>query len=170
MSIKDRKLKIGTKLVAQYKRTEHQATVVKGEGDKVRYRLANGKEFSSPSAAGSEVMDGVACNGWRFWSVKGSEEAKPKVRGRGGPGRPKRRKAEPDHVIASASVAPPSKQLAKPEGKSFTQRDVCPLCGETLGVKTHYHTGTDDAGFPTVLCCPCAKGIGAVCLLEGRED
>jgi hypothetical protein len=170
MSIKDRNLKVGTKLVARHKNTEHQVQVVAGEGGKARYRLNDGQKFASLSAAGSAVMGGVACNGWRFWSVEGSAEAKPKVRGGGGSGRPKRRKAEPDHVIASASVAPSSKRLAKPEEKSFTQRDVCPLCGKTLGVETHYHTGTDDAGFPTVLCCPCAKDIGAICLLEGRKD
>lgn len=169
MSIKDRNLKVGTKLTGKYMSKHYTAGVVAREDGKSRYQLEDGREFTSLSAAGSAITGG-AVNGWRFWSIEGSEEAKPKVRGRGGPGRPKRRKAEPDHVISSASVAPSSKQLAKPQEKSFTQRDVCPLCGETLGVETHYHTGTDDAGFPTVLCCPCAKGIGAVCLLKARKN
>ncbi len=114
MSIKDRKLKVGTKLVAQYKRTEHQATVVKGEGDKVRYRLANGKEFSSPSAAGSEVMGGVACNGWRFWSVKGSEEAKAEKAKSESKGKAKSKaKAK-----AKTTAASKSKPKGKPKPKS----------------------------------------------------
>ena len=35
----------------------------------LRYRLEDGREFKSPSSAGSAVMGGVACNGWRFWSL-----------------------------------------------------------------------------------------------------
>ena len=77
MSITDRNLEAGTKLVARYKGKEYAAEVVKTE-EGVRYRLEDGREFKSPSSAGSAVMDGSACNGWRFWSLAGSEEAKPK--------------------------------------------------------------------------------------------
>ncbi len=74
------KLEPGTKLVARHKGTEHRAEVVAGDQDgKVRYRLEDGREFKSPSAAGSAVMDGTACNGWRFWSVV-SDEPKPSGR------------------------------------------------------------------------------------------
>ena len=76
MAIEDRNLKAGTKLVARYKGQEHTAEVVKTE-EGLRYRLADGREFKSPSSAGSAVMGGSACNGWRFWSVAGAE-AKPK--------------------------------------------------------------------------------------------
>ncbi len=78
MALKDRKLEVGTKLVARYKKEEHRAEVVAGEGDKTLIRLADGREFTSVSATGSAVMGGVACNGWRFWSLAGSEETKPK--------------------------------------------------------------------------------------------
>ena len=47
------KLAVGTRLVARYKGAEHTAEVVNGEEGKTRYRLANGREFKSPSAAGS---------------------------------------------------------------------------------------------------------------------
>ncbi len=77
MSIEDRNLAVGTKLVARYKGKEYAAEVVKTE-EGVRYRLEDGREFKSPSSAGSAVMGGSACNGWRFWSLAGSEEAKPK--------------------------------------------------------------------------------------------
>ena len=76
MAIEDRNLKAGTKLVARYKGQEHAAEVVKTE-EGLRYRLEDGREFKSPSSAGSAVMGGSACNGWRFWSVAGTE-AKPK--------------------------------------------------------------------------------------------
>ena len=76
MAIEDRSLKAGTKLVARYKGQEHTAEVVETE-DGLRYRLEDGREFKSPSSAGSAVMGGSACNGWRFWSVAGAE-AKPK--------------------------------------------------------------------------------------------
>jgi hypothetical protein len=84
MPIENRDLQAGTRLVARYKKQEHSATVIEAEGGGLRYRLEDGREFKSLSAAGSAVMGGVACNGWRFWSVAGSEEAKPKQRGRRG--------------------------------------------------------------------------------------
>ncbi len=77
MAIEDRNLKAGTKLVARYKGKEYTAEVVETE-ERLRYRLEDGKEFKSLSSAGSAVMSGSACNGWRFWSVAGSEKAKPK--------------------------------------------------------------------------------------------
>lgn len=63
----------GMTLTAKYKKAEHTAEVVAGEEGKLVYRLADGREFKSPSAAGSAVMGGVACNGWRFWSLATDE-------------------------------------------------------------------------------------------------
>ncbi len=87
MSIEDRSLKPGTILVARYKKQDHRCTVVEGEDGKTVYRVHGGEDHKSPSAAGSAVMGGVACNGWRFWSVEGAEEpkkakAKPKAKGK----------------------------------------------------------------------------------------
>jgi hypothetical protein len=42
--------------------------VVKTE-EGLRFRLDDGTEHRSPSSAGKAAMSGVACNGWRFWSV-----------------------------------------------------------------------------------------------------
>ena len=75
MPIENRDLAAGTRLVARYKKQEHTATVVEGEEGGLRYRLEDGREFKSPSAAGSAVMGDVACNGWRFWSVAGEGKA-----------------------------------------------------------------------------------------------
>jgi hypothetical protein len=56
----------GMTLVARYKGEQHECTVVEGEEGRLRYRLADGREFKSASAAGSAVMGGVASNGWHF--------------------------------------------------------------------------------------------------------
>jgi hypothetical protein len=75
VSIENRDLEPGTKLVARYKKQDYTAEVVKTE-DGIRYRL-NGTDYKSPSSAGSAVMGGSACNGWRFWSVEGENGAAP---------------------------------------------------------------------------------------------
>src|SRR3546814_4511280 len=67
----------GMVLVATYKKEEHRAEVVAGEDEKLRYRLADGTAYRSPSAAGSAVMGGVACHGWRFWRVAGAATPSP---------------------------------------------------------------------------------------------
>jgi hypothetical protein len=48
MSIENRKLKPGTKLVATYRKQEYSCEVVKTK-DGLRYWLADGREFKSPS-------------------------------------------------------------------------------------------------------------------------
>jgi hypothetical protein len=80
MPIENRNLTVGTRLVARYRKEEYWATVVEGEKGGLRYRLEDGREFKSLSAAGSAVMGGVACNGWRFWSVaEGGKAPAPKA-------------------------------------------------------------------------------------------
>src|SRR4051794_16088993 len=75
MTITNRELPGGTTLVAKHKKTTFTCTVeVDGEGKRT-YKLADGKSFTSPSAAGSAVMNGISCNGWRFWSIQGDEPA-----------------------------------------------------------------------------------------------
>ena len=68
MPIENRNLESGTKLIARYKKEGYHALVVAGEDGKVMYRLGDGREFKSPSAAGTAIT-GKACNGWAFWSV-----------------------------------------------------------------------------------------------------
>lgn len=69
MAIENRELEAGTKLIAKYKKEEHRAEVAAGEEGKVKYRLADGRVFKSPSSAGTAIT-GKACNGWAFWSVE----------------------------------------------------------------------------------------------------
>ena len=82
MTIEDRNLKPGTKLVARYKGETYKCNVIDSpEG--IRYQvLGQGKPsiYKTPSGAGRHVRGGKATNGWAFWSLEGSEEAKPKAR------------------------------------------------------------------------------------------
>lgn len=75
MAIEDRALVVpGVRLVATYKKAPAVCTVVDAGDGKIAFTLdGSDKVFSSPSAAGSAVMGGVACNGWRFWSIEGAE-------------------------------------------------------------------------------------------------
>ncbi len=75
MPIEDRELAAGTRLVARYKQEEHVCEIVRTDAGR-RYRLADRREFASPSGAGRAVI-GHACNGWRFWSVAGADVAEP---------------------------------------------------------------------------------------------
>ena len=63
----------GMELIARYKGETYRVGVVEGEDGALRYRLPDGREFKTPSAAGSAVMGGIACNGWRFWSLAADE-------------------------------------------------------------------------------------------------
>ena len=96
MPIEDRDLKPGTQLVARYKGQEHSAEVVETEAC-IRYRLEDGREFKSPSSAGSAIMEGKACNGWRFWSLANAQQAEataPKA-----PKKPSKRGANPGNGL-----------------------------------------------------------------------
>ncbi|MEO6043459.1 MAG: DUF2924 domain-containing protein [Tepidiformaceae bacterium] len=77
MAITNRELVAGTKLVGRYKGQQHTVLVVGDADPGFGYELNNGTIYKSLSAAGSVVMKGVSCNGWRFWSVEGDEAEKP---------------------------------------------------------------------------------------------
>ncbi len=74
MPIENRNLEPGTRLVATYKKETYRAEVIAGEEGKVLYRLGDGQEFKSPSAAGTAITS-RACNGWRFWSLDAAGES-----------------------------------------------------------------------------------------------
>jgi len=74
--IKDRNLTPGTKLTGRYHKEEHTCEVTSGEVGKLKYRLQDGREFKSPSAAGMAIT-GHACDGWTFWSLAAAVDSKP---------------------------------------------------------------------------------------------
>ncbi|MGD9712713.1 MAG: hypothetical protein AB7V46_11665 [Thermomicrobiales bacterium] len=78
MTITNRNLEPGTRLVATYKKARHLCTVEKAEGGEgLAYVLEDGSRFKSPSSAGMKVMGGKAVNGWKFWSLEGDAPAQP---------------------------------------------------------------------------------------------
>jgi hypothetical protein len=76
MAIQNRELAAGTILVAKYKGVEHRVLVLGDHETGLGFELDGKTIYKSPSAAGSAVMGGTACNGWRFWSVEGEEQPK----------------------------------------------------------------------------------------------
>ncbi len=95
----------GQTLTAKYKGTQYSVQVITGEGGKLLYRLGDGREFKSPSSAGSAVMGGSACNGWRFWSIDDGA---------------------PRSAAKSATKQSAAKQPAK------TERPRCDACGKSF--------------------------------------
>jgi Restriction Enzyme Adenine Methylase Associated len=78
VAIENRSLTPGTQLTATYRKTQQRCTVEANADGSLAFVLADGRRFTSPSAAGSAVMGGIACNGWRFWSLVGeASEAVP---------------------------------------------------------------------------------------------
>ncbi len=77
MAITNRELVVGTKLVGRYKGQQHGVLVVGDADTGFGYELDHGTIYKSVSAAGSAVMHGTSCNGWRFWSVEGDEPDQP---------------------------------------------------------------------------------------------
>ncbi len=73
MPINDRNLKPGTRLVGKYHKQTYTCEVVEVDG-KLKFRLQDGREFKSPSAAGMAIT-GKSCNGWAFWSVETATSA-----------------------------------------------------------------------------------------------
>ena len=76
MPIENRNLTKGTKLTGRYHKQSYSCEVVENAEGKLRYRLEDGREFKSPSAAGMAIT-GHACDGWVFWSVQTEETAPP---------------------------------------------------------------------------------------------
>jgi hypothetical protein len=113
MAITDRNLAVGTKLWARYKGEIHTAEVVlnaKANDESRRpiaYRLADGREVKSPSAAGAAIMgEGRTCNGWAFWST----------------GEPTEKPAEEPKAPRSSAV----NAVPKPERKARTRKPKTP--------------------------------------------
>jgi|SRR6202521_2886534 len=130
MPIENRELAAGTRLVARYKKQDRACEVVETpEG--LRFRLDDGTEHRSPSSAGKAAMDGVACNGWRFWSVEGTEAPKrePKTKA-DDPTKAKKQPAakKPKTKAAKKSKAKKPKSARMASDASYG----CGACGESF--------------------------------------
>ena len=65
---REQKSRTGNQADRQIQERGIRAEVIAGEEGKVKYRLADGREFKSLSSAGTAIT-GKACNGWKFWSI-----------------------------------------------------------------------------------------------------
>ncbi len=134
MAVEDRNLSAGTKLWARYRGQVHTAEVVEIEG-KLVYKLADGREFKSPSAAGTAITE-KACNGWAFWSVGEPTEKAPKV----------------ERTSSSGTVRAVPKPEKKPRARKEREvpRDgnghVLPIVEQVAGT---FECGNCGASFPT---------------------
>jgi len=77
MPIENRNLTKGTKLTGRSHKQTYSCDVVENAEGKLFYRLEDGREFKSPSAAGKAIT-GHSCDGWVFWSLQ-TEETTPKA-------------------------------------------------------------------------------------------
>ena len=127
MPIENRELAAGTRLVARYKKQDRTCEVVETP-DGPRYRLDDGTEHRSPSSAGKAAMDGVACNGWRFWSIEGTEP-KPKAE------KPAKEKNEPAAKKPAKTTPKKAKAKGAKKPKAANPGDLglaygCGVCAE----------------------------------------
>lgn len=137
MPIENRELAVGTRLVARYKKQDRTCEVVETP-DGLRYRLDDGTEHRSPSSAGKAAMEGVACNGWRFWSVEGTEKPKRE---------PKAKADKPVKAKKAPAERKPAKTKAAKKGKAKgTKRSK----SARTGSDPSYGCGVCPETFPTV--------------------
>ncbi len=76
MPIENRNLTKGAKLTGRYHKQSYSCEVVENAEGKLRYKLEDGREFKSPSAAGMAIT-GHACDGWKFWSLQTEQTSTP---------------------------------------------------------------------------------------------
>ena len=129
MPLENRNLEPGTVLVARYKKQERICEVVQTD-DGVRFRLDDGTEHRSPSSAGKQAMNGVACNGWRFWSLQGdlkpAKEPKAKKAKAEKPAKAPAKKAAKKGAKKAAKKSPKKKSARMASSGSYG----CGACGQ----------------------------------------
>ena len=131
MPLENRNLEPGTVLVARYKKQDRTCEVVQTE-EGLRYRLDDASEHKSPSSAGKAAMGGVACNGWRFWSLQGTEKPRREPHAKA----EKPAKAQPKKAPAKAAPKAKGKKAAKkPKAARMAAKGDaygCGACGESF--------------------------------------
>lgn len=163
MPINNRDLPPGTTLTAKFKKQDFSCEVIQLDDGKLAFRHA-GKDYSSPSAAGSAVMGGTACNGWRFWSVAGEDAPKREMPAKAEAPAPKAKTRKPAAKKRVRQIKPLRIQAGAPEGMT---RWFCSACmegfehpaGETPETcpKGHAREVDDDLAPPDELAAAAAK-------------
>jgi hypothetical protein len=146
MAIQDRNLASGTKLYARYKGQTYTAEVAEKEG-KLLYRLPDGREFKSPSAAGRAIT-GLACNGWAFWSVGDPRES--------------------TELVSSTRARPPATSTVHAAPKPGSQRRArksqtveAPPSDDPAG-EPSINDPADDAPLEMIRCAQCGEDFQGV--------
>ncbi len=129
MPIEDRGLKAGTVLAARYKKQDRTCEVVETP-DGLRYRLDDGTEHKSPSSAGKAAMGGVACNGWRFWTIGGAEKPRREPKREPKAEKPKEERAAKKRAARKGAKKGGAKAKAMRAASSASYG--CGACGETF--------------------------------------
>ena len=125
MPIENRNLEPGTALMARYKKEDRRCEVVE-TSDGLRYRLDDGTEHKSPSSAGKAVTR-IACNGWVFWSVAGTETPKTKAE------KPTKAKKEPAKRTAKGKKSGTGKGSKEANARIASDASYgCGVCPETF--------------------------------------
>jgi hypothetical protein len=135
MALEQRELAPGTKLVGTYKKTAYVCEVVSTPEGETRYRLEDGKLFKSPSSAAKAVMNGISANGWRFWSLEGTEPEKA----------PKAEKAKVTGRKLLRQIKKLPNQKGAPEGQT---RWFCSGCMAAFDRPTGQEPATCTQGHP----------------------
>ncbi|GEM_PF-648504 len=146
MALNDRNPIAGTQLAARYKKELYRCTVVETEGG-LRFRLCDftkvetgyqrqtgsAVDFKTPSAAGAAVLGGMACNGWRFWTLASELDA------------PKERKA-----AAVAPIAPAADDTATTEGEAAPEATAGPTEPAVDGTPDPVHDEQNPKAFKVI--------------------
>jgi Restriction Enzyme Adenine Methylase Associated len=142
MPIDNRELSPGTRLVASYKGKTHICQVVSTPEGVTRFQLEDGRMFNSPSSAGKAVMNGISCNGWRFWSLAGEAGAAIVS-----PARPSNAKAtpKPKGVKRVQQIKRLRIQKEAPEGQTHW---FCSACQKGFFRPTGEEPATCNEGHP----------------------
>lgn len=138
MVITNRELTTGTVLVAKHKKQEYEVEVVEPS---LFRRRDTGEQFKSLSAAGSSIMNGIACNGWRFFSLLGGT-ASPAAESTPEPVAEAAPEAEPTPVEKPAITRTPN-QKGVPEG---SVRWYCQKAKHSFIAGTEMPTACPDHG------------------------
>jgi hypothetical protein len=150
MPIANRNLKEGTVLLARYKGKEHRAKVVKTK-DGLRYRTADGAEFTSPSSAGAHVKGGgKTCDGWEFWSVEGAAPVPRRGQKAADGQAPKRAKAPAARKPARAAKPKP---VTKAKGGKKSRK----VAGGSNGKRAQLAKLLDEAAEKPIACGDCGE-------------
>jgi len=130
MPIENRNLIKGTKLTGRYRKQTYSCEVVENAEGKLLYRLEDGREFKSPSAAGKAVT-GHSCDGWVFWSVQ-TEETGPTT------------DAENQSAIQQTTNATPAPDV----GHAETPTEIAPTSEKVASKKTGVFLVPNQKGVP----------------------